>query len=260
MGGSLGKRDKPLRTYGKRPSAELQDEPARKRVKTTSGLKEDENLRENGREIKAASVQGLLTPETTSACVSMRKDETSKSSILSYFRPVAALPIAKSSQNETDRTRKISTPRPSSPPLHHLRKRTRLLRLKTSLSSKRLTEADKEGKDASDSMPESEEIDGSESCVEQETTRSALQDGGPSLRNQQRPSPDEAAAATRRDKAKPKRPPTVQMTLNISSQAPFSECKLCDTVWNPLYPDDVKYHSRRHATVLRVQRRDSNEL
>ncbi|PHH83063.1 hypothetical protein CDD82_3721 [Ophiocordyceps australis] len=53
---------------------------------------------------------------------------------------------------------------------------------------------------------------------------------------------------------------TVQTTLNLSTKAPFAECKVCDTVWNPLYPGDVKYHSRRHATVLRAMRRKQDDL
>jgi hypothetical protein len=53
----------------------------------------------------------------------------------------------------------------------------------------------------------------------------------------------------------------VQTTLNISNQAAFSECKVCDTVWNPLYPDDVKYHTKRHAAHLRSKKRElENEL
>ncbi|PHH62791.1 hypothetical protein CDD81_6683 [Ophiocordyceps australis] len=53
---------------------------------------------------------------------------------------------------------------------------------------------------------------------------------------------------------------TVQTTLNLSTKAPFAECKVCDTVWNPLYPADVKYHSRRHTTVLRAMKRKQDDL
>jgi hypothetical protein len=55
--------------------------------------------------------------------------------------------------------------------------------------------------------------------------------------------------------------PAVQTTLNLSSQAAFSECKVCNTVWNPLYPDDVKFHTKQHAAVLRARRKEKeNEL
>jgi len=41
----------------------------------------------------------------------------------------------------------------------------------------------------------------------------------------------------------------VQTTLNLSTKLPFKECKLCDTVYNPLHPADVKLHQVRHARV-----------
>lgn len=43
---------------------------------------------------------------------------------------------------------------------------------------------------------------------------------------------------------------TVQTTLNLSTKQPFKECKLCDTVFNPLLAVDVKLHQVRHARVL----------
>ncbi|KAG6025854.1 hypothetical protein E4U41_001433 [Claviceps citrina] len=60
-----------------------------------------------------------------------------------------------------------------------------------------------------------------------------------------------------------KRPPpvVVQTTLNISSQAAFAECRVCDMVWNPLYPDDVRYHERRHKSLLtRKRKQEEAEL
>jgi hypothetical protein len=52
----------------------------------------------------------------------------------------------------------------------------------------------------------------------------------------------------------------VQTTINISSKASFSECKVCDTVWNPFYADDEKYHKKRHAAVLRAKKRKADAL
>lgn len=67
------------------------------------------------------------------------------------------------------------------------------------------------------------------------------------------------AAPSRRVRRKPIST-EVQTTLNISNQAPFSECKICDTVWNPLYPDDVKYHTKRHATHVRGKKKRQDAL
>jgi hypothetical protein len=43
----------------------------------------------------------------------------------------------------------------------------------------------------------------------------------------------------------------VQTTLNLSTKLPFKECKLCDTVYNPLHPADVKLHQEMHDRAVR---------
>lgn len=50
---------------------------------------------------------------------------------------------------------------------------------------------------------------------------------------------------------------TVQTTLAlaIGGNAGMRECKVCDTVYNPLHPEDVKVHAKRHAGVVRKERR-----
>lgn len=54
-------------------------------------------------------------------------------------------------------------------------------------------------------------------------------------------------------KTQPKRKDGVQTTLSlaIGSSAGMRECKLCDTVYNPFHPEDVKVHSKRHAVAVR---------
>ncbi|SPO07616.1 uncharacterized protein DNG_10311 [Cephalotrichum gorgonifer] len=42
----------------------------------------------------------------------------------------------------------------------------------------------------------------------------------------------------------------IQTTLNLSTKLPFKECKLCDTVYNPLHAADVKLHQTMHARKL----------
>lgn len=46
---------------------------------------------------------------------------------------------------------------------------------------------------------------------------------------------------------------TVQTTLAlaIGGSAGMRECKVCDTVYNPFHPEDVKVHAKRHAGVLK---------
>ncbi|KAL1855263.1 hypothetical protein Daus18300_011169 [Diaporthe australafricana] len=64
-------------------------------------------------------------------------------------------------------------------------------------------------------------------------------------------------ASNKKRKAPPKRRDGVQTTLSlaIGSSAGMRECKLCDTVYNPFHPEDVKVHAKRHAVVLKRERR-----
>lgn len=57
----------------------------------------------------------------------------------------------------------------------------------------------------------------------------------------------------RRKEAPPGKRQTVQTTLSlaIGGSAGMRECKVCDTVWNPFHPEDVKVHAKRHAGALR---------
>ncbi|KUI72446.1 hypothetical protein VM1G_07528 [Cytospora mali] len=57
----------------------------------------------------------------------------------------------------------------------------------------------------------------------------------------------------KRRKTPPKKQVAVQTTLslNIGTGAGMRECKVCDTVYNPFHPEDVKVHAKRHAVVLK---------
>lgn len=57
-------------------------------------------------------------------------------------------------------------------------------------------------------------------------------------------------------KRKPAPKQTVQTTLAlaIGGSAGMRECKVCDTVYNPYHPEDVKVHAKRHAGVVRKGR------
>jgi hypothetical protein len=57
--------------------------------------------------------------------------------------------------------------------------------------------------------------------------------------------------ATTNPTRKPPSGPKIQTTLNLSTKLPFKECKLCDTVYNPLHPADVKLHQAMHERALR---------
>lgn len=56
-------------------------------------------------------------------------------------------------------------------------------------------------------------------------------------------------------KAAPKQTVQTTLALAIGGNAGMRECKVCDTVYNPLHPEDVKVHAKRHAGVVRKERK-----
>lgn len=66
----------------------------------------------------------------------------------------------------------------------------------------------------------------------------------------------ERQTSHKKRKTQTKRKDGVQTTLSlaIGSSAGMRECKLCDTVYNPFHPDDVKVHAKRHAVVVKRER------
>lgn len=244
------KRDKPLKTYGKRQASASQSpvEPARKRVRfaeeleqrtaqirdsptPTAAVSKDTSLEEKEHDAPSNS-ESNLTKDTPS-----KDTPADKQSILNYFKrlppstPSKPTPLSKQ-QEEPEH--------PHTPPKKRVSSTTRrrVLRIRSTTSSPV-------------SCLSNDEQDGGSSDDNEQT--SPLSEGGEPLHNQQR---TRGSKALQDRKAKRARLATqVQTTLNISSQAAFSECKVCDTVWNPLYPDDVKYHTKRHAAQLKANKR-----
>ncbi|KKY38826.1 putative vacuolar er assembly vma12 [Diaporthe ampelina] len=67
----------------------------------------------------------------------------------------------------------------------------------------------------------------------------------------------ERQTSHKRRKTQPKRRDGIQTTLSLAvgSSAGMRECKLCDTVYNPFHPEDVKVHAKRHAVAVKRERR-----
>lgn len=63
--------------------------------------------------------------------------------------------------------------------------------------------------------------------------------------------------SNKKRKTPSKRKDGVQTTLSlaIGSSAGMRECKVCDTVYNPFHPEDVKVHAKRHALVVKEKLR-----
>ncbi|KAG9251000.1 uncharacterized protein F5Z01DRAFT_328626 [Emericellopsis atlantica] len=226
------RRDKPLRTYGRRKQPVFQDEPAIKKRKIVSApitseeklaksqeLNADETHTAKGSDC-AESLANSTKPhqEPTAmlrANTSSGKTPTSvvRGSILSFFKPVptkVADSLPRQEKEPSAVEQEEASPEPS--PLSVGRKRSSTGR------KLRLRKADTYTWDD----PASDE------------------ENKPNGHH-----PAQKPPPTRKQKAQ------VQTTLDLSTKAAFSECRTCDTVWNPLHPEDVKYHNRRHAKVLR---------
>lgn len=241
----LRKREKPRRTYGRKPAStpEHRGEPSAKKARFEPG-----SLPQSTKPSKLATIDSHSERESAPL---PSTEEASRSSILKYFRPLPA----ETKPRSVDTGAKIASP-PSTDAMLMVRTRRkpRLLRFQgTSLPSD-ISSEDAFGLSGRDE----DKTDGNPSSPDKK--RKSLRDGGDNLLNQTRRDgtcPD----GRMKDRLRSKRSPTVQTTLNISSQAAFAECKACDMVWNPLYPDDVKYHDKRHKAVLRLKRkREEDEL
>ncbi|QPC79980.1 hypothetical protein HYE68_010732 [Fusarium pseudograminearum] len=231
-------RAKPLRTYGKRSTRD--DSPRemslkKRRISAVATHTETSASKDTDKE--AQSLPTIAPEEIENAAESTCKP-AKKGSILSFFKPVPSSSTAASSP-KSDEPQPESPP--SSPPVRiEIRKKPRLLRFRgTSLPLLK-----GENTEDDDQIGEAKE----------ESTTPASRES--SLNRESGNSND--VKAGKKGKAKSS---AVQMTLNLSSQAAFSECKVCNTVWNPLCPDDVKFHMKQHAAILRAKRKEKeNEL
>lgn len=234
------KRDKPLRTYGRKATStpEPRGEPPSKRAR----LEPDTQL-EIKKSISTDSTQLPKEEESNLDKDTQPRPSTeaaSRSSILQYFKPLTT-DTKPQLQKEDER----SNEKPIISQTVRTRRKPRLLRIRaTSLPSDESEDAvSLSGRDDTDSNASSPD-----------RKRKTLHDGGDNLLNQGR---RESASSDAKPnvRTRSRRSPAVQTTLNISSKAAFAECKVCDTVWNPLYPDDVKYHEKRHKSVVRKARK-----
>ncbi|KAK2591592.1 hypothetical protein QQS21_010721 [Conoideocrella luteorostrata] len=244
----LRKREKPLRTYGKRstPTPELRGEPPAKKARFES----DAQVQICRGPLVAPREQPQpLTPDPSPQPESEPLPSTEalhitekapRSSILNYFKPVLTEPKTKVAEEEKmkspDKPLSATTVTPTAP----TRRKPRLLRIRaTSLPS------DISSEDAA-SITSRDETDSNFSSPD--AKRKGLHEVEGNALNQTR-SGDKVIDMNKRKRLRSKRSPTVQTTLNISSQAAYSECKTCGILYNPLYPDDVKYHEKWHKTV-----------
>ncbi|KAL7817608.1 hypothetical protein V8C44DRAFT_321208 [Trichoderma aethiopicum] len=284
----LRKRAKPLRTYGRQPSApETQSEPPLKKLRLSALKQQDQQQEEKPRSTPESSHDPPEREATPPAPSFKTKAAThdaspnqikpaakcapsSKGSILSYFKPTPASSKPKDETQSPPPPPQESNPQPEdeqstppdSPPKRKqpLRRKPRLLKIKPNTHDP-LDEPSEEQDESP--HPSDETTPQSSTTLNAHTKASKSNTSASSTSTSTPPSPSSPSRKTslgNHQKPRPsKRPPpsssAVQTTLNISAKAAFSECKICDTVWNPLYPDDVKFHNKTHKAVLRAQRK-----
>ncbi|KAI9901944.1 hypothetical protein N3K66_003761 [Trichothecium roseum] len=224
------KRSKPIRTYGKRSQETKSDPAARKRRAVDET--EAENLKESGHVlVEKKNPPQPDTKEDVDQEGEKVEGTVKKGSIMNYFKPAPAPTPAELSKDAAE-----AEPREeeavSSPVLSPRSRRSRRFGVR-------------------------------EPTVDHSTTNTASEtEGPPTTRGIGRRGSRRIAEGARRKMAAASAATTtkaglaVQTTLNISSQATFTECKRCNTVYNPLYPGDVRYHTKRHAAILRAKRKD----
>ncbi|KAM0076594.1 hypothetical protein ACKRZS_010740 [Fusarium odoratissimum] len=235
-------RVKPLRTYGKRSirdDSPKEPNTKKRRVLTEVTASESASKGTDTAPLEKVTEEAKNTPESTTTS-KPTTEPVKKGSILNFFKLVPPSSTVASSP-KSDESQPGTTPpsSPPQPPKIELRKKPRLLRFRgtsTPLLDDENTGDDTQGEDteAEDSGTKSARSTVRENSLQRESSTSNIKPG-------------------KRGKAKT---PTVQTTLNLSSQAAFSECKVCNTVWNPLYPDDVKFHTKQHAAVLRAKKKE----
>ncbi|KAL7787474.1 ATPase, vacuolar ER assembly factor, Vma12 [Trichoderma ceciliae] len=269
------KRDKPLRTYGRQTSTpEAQSEPPSKKPRLPSLQRQQEKsissphcadgVTRRDEAAVAATTEAKTEQDASSRNKHEKRGESpKKGSILNYFKPALQMPKddppSPSHSQDSWPEEPIPT-QPSPKPKQPTKRRPRLLKIKVTaheLPDQPSQEADNQDLRTRHSRHHPLKNTNPNTVTTTTETISSKSTSSTS------PSPPPKRKGARNPNLSPNTKsssPSVQTTLNISTQAPFSECKICDTVWNPLYPDDVKYHNKTHKAVLRAQKRKADDL
>ncbi|CAM1508972.1 Fc.00g027110.m01.CDS01 [Cosmosporella sp. VM-42] len=260
-------RNKPLRTYGKRSAStpDPRGDGSLKRQRTGTEEPEFQSPKPKAQQINATPLMKITTTEQQDGAALVAtpaKSAFQKGSIMNYFKPIPTPASTSSSSPASDEVQPASSPASSPPPVQpKARRKPRILRFRgASLPIVDREESGDEGGNGTNTEMRDKEQDQTGDEEEQDDSQGEEDASRPPLRDRKEAPPNKI---TLNDKAKkqsrPKSTPTVQTTLNISAQAAFSECKVCNTVWNPLHPDDVKFHTKQHASFLRAKRKKEED-
>ncbi|KAG5916984.1 hypothetical protein E4U42_007424 [Claviceps africana] len=249
----LRKRDKPLRTYSRKCASaapEPRDEPPAKKAR--SGFPD----------VHSPPSTRLVVLIPAAPAAAFERDtlsfpdggEAPRSSILDYFRPLPAeaRPPSQKPRSADKQTDSAANNGDATPCVRERGRTPRLLKIGSPPLRSETPSNDARGLSGRDDDGADGNASSSSDRIAKGGTAPSGQTGGTRDRVFHKDRNKHRGRPARRARA-------VQTTLNISSRAPFAECRVCDTVWNPLYPDDVRFHERRHKALLRRERKREAE-
>ncbi|KAI0845924.1 hypothetical protein F5Y00DRAFT_159560 [Daldinia vernicosa] len=251
------KRNRVLRTYGKRTSTSEPPQPTPKRR-----CIEDINkaIISNDEAIESTCDAGIPPSPILPPVQPIRKG-----TIMSYFNVVSSSSRAlNSSEPSSEPVDPINTP-PSSPPMPTLPRKNRR-RLTTRITSRATSEESNAGetikKDGEKERTNDVDIG---SSMLSTGSAAVLSEVSSEILNlpvtEQTNLPD--IKKCERSTKKASKPATVQTTLSLSMEDKgFIECNECNMLYNPLHKQDAKCHARRHAAMLKAKSSiyDNNEI
>ncbi|OLN97694.1 hypothetical protein CCHL11_09179, partial [Colletotrichum chlorophyti] len=171
-----------------------------------------------------------------------------KSSILSYFKPCRSSSTNDSSDS-LHTPKKLIDIQPCSPQVIKRMAEPRRLRLRPSTPILPATDI------SMASLGESNHANGGggdQSAKRVLRTRTPRRSGLDMTDNStlsQKPTHKERTEPSHKTPPKLRQSSTIQTTINLSGKPTFIECELCRIVYNPLHPNDVKFHLKRHKKI-----------
>ncbi|KAI0179821.1 hypothetical protein GGR52DRAFT_214630 [Hypoxylon sp. FL1284] len=234
-----------IRTYSKRAASAETTEPSSKKRRIDNDTSKD---------VSSESLRKTSTRQPSPDLPPSRGAK--KGAITNYFKIIPSVSSSTPPPSEpfSEPIESTDTP-PSSQPMTYQQKKRR--RLTTRIAPRSASE----DPNTADSTAEESEKEGSNEAGSKSSPmgpKSALSDTASDTLNQAAPTKRKRLDAGKRGRESK---PAVQTTLSLSNQERgFTECKVCNMLYNPLHKQDAKYHAKRHATILKAKKLGSQNI
>ncbi|ORY67031.1 uncharacterized protein BCR38DRAFT_425630 [Pseudomassariella vexata] len=234
---------RPLRTYSNRSAQSDCTEPVTKKRQAEG---------QDGQRVTSTTIASTMTtqPETKANLLQRTmqpcmKQQPRKESILSYFK-IASPTSGSVSCSQLSNATVSSSTAPSSPLMVEARQRKR-----RRLTTRPLRDSKIPGLLADDAAEKQTQFTSSTL----DKAEAALKESSIARLNRQERDEKRFNAEMRgMNRRQISKLPTVQTTLSLSvHEKGFVECKDCNVLYNPFHDKDAKYHTRRHAAMLKAK-------